>query len=120
MSALPADEDENAADRAAVERVRGRPLPDAWPVAALPPGARVRVIKDVRWDGPWKREFLGVIDTLGAPELVHHAQAEPEELAYWVKFDEPQCDSVGDGPYRKAQIWGRYIQLVVEEGDSSP
>jgi len=76
------------------------------------------VVKDVRWDGPWRREFVGVIDDVGARELVHHAQAEPDELAYWVRFDEPQLDSTGDGPYRKAQIWGRYLQ-VVEEGDLS-
>jgi hypothetical protein len=53
------------------------------------------------------------------PELVHHAQAQPDELAYWVRFDESQLDSAGDGPYRKAQIWGRYLQ-VIEEGDPSP
>ena len=78
-------------------------MPDAWPAAALPPGARVRVGKDVRWDGPWKREFLGVIDAVGAPEPVHHARAQPDELAYWVRFDEPQLDSTGDGRYRKAR-----------------
>src|SRR5947207_7004190 len=113
MATRRTDEDENVADRA-VERVLDRPLPDAWPASALPPGARVRVVKDARWDGPWKREFVGLIDDVGAPELVHHAQAQPDELAYWVKFDEPQLDSTGDGPYRKAQIWGRYLQVVEE------
>jgi hypothetical protein len=62
---------------------------------------------------------VGVIDDLGAPELVHHAQAQPDKLAYWVKFDEPQLDSAGDGPYRKAQIWAKYLQ-VVDEDDPSP
>ena len=119
VSTRRTDEDGNAADRSTVEHVLGRPTPDAWPASALPPGARVRVVKDLRWDGPWRHEFIGVIDDLGAPELVHHAQAQPDELTYWVKFDEPQLDSAGDGPYRKAQIWARYLQ-VVDEDDPSP
>lgn len=70
------------------------------------------VIKDVNWDGPWQSEFLGTIDAMGAPEIITHAHAEPGELAYWVRFDEPQLDSLGCGPYRKAMIWGRYLQPV--------
>src|SRR5205085_3392531 len=70
-----ADEGENAAERAAVEQILGRPLPDAWPAVALPLVARVRVVKDTGWDGPWRREFLGVVDDVGAPELVRHGQA---------------------------------------------
>ena len=50
--------------------------------------------------------------SVGAPEPVRHADALPGELMYWVKFDEPQLDAAGDGPYRKAQIWGRYLQLA--------
>lgn len=117
VSTGPADEGENAADRAAVEHVLGRPLPDVWPAAALPVGARVRVMQDVGWDGPWKREFLGVVDHVGAPELVRHGRAWPGELMYWVKFDEPEFDSAGDGPYRKAQIWSRFLHPVIEDED---
>jgi hypothetical protein len=72
----------------------------------------VRVVKDVRWDGPWKREFFGVIDSVGSPEPVCHEDAQRGELMYWVRFDEPQLDAAGVGPYQKAQIWGRYLQLV--------
>ena len=77
-------------------------------------------MKDAGWDGPWKREFLGVVDSLGAPELVRHDLAWPGESKYWVRFDEPEFDSAGDGPYRKAQIWGWYLQLVAEQHDSRP
>jgi hypothetical protein len=59
------------------------------------------------------REFLGVISPIEAPERVEHiTQARQSELAYWVVFDEPQWDSAGDGPYRKALIWDRYIRIA--------
>ncbi|WP_234308864.1 MULTISPECIES: ferrous iron transport protein A [Streptomyces] len=97
-------------DRQAVEYVLGRPLSQAWPPGALAPGSRVRVVRARDWDGPWQVEFTGVIDPMGAPEPNLHAQALDGELAYWVTFDAPQRDSCGDGPYRKAQIWDRYLR----------
>jgi hypothetical protein len=112
MLSRPNHDDGNAADRTAVEHVTGHPLPDAWPAAAMPVGTRVQVVKDANWDGPWAREFDGVIDALGAPEPVRHKLARPGELAYWVRFDGPQLDSAGDGPYRKAQIWDRYLRPI--------
>ncbi|GAA3124143.1 hypothetical protein GCM10020254_84210 [Streptomyces goshikiensis] len=59
---------------------------------------------------PWSQEFQGEIDGLEAPELLAHPMAEEGELVYWVAFDEPQYDSDGAGPYRKAQVWGRYLK----------
>lgn len=97
-------------DRGAVEGIRGSRLPQEWPPSALPAGTRVRVVHDPAWKGPWAREFYGHIDTTGAPEPVVHAQARPGELQYWVTFDELEYDADGDGPFRKAQIWGRYVQ----------
>jgi hypothetical protein len=110
----PDSADEDGRDRQALESILGHPLSDSpWPATALATGTRVRVIKDPAWDGPWATEFLGVIiDRLGVPELVRHPRAHPGELEYWVKFDEPQFDADGDGPYRTAQIWGRYLQPV--------
>ena len=75
----------------------------------MPPGTRVRVIKDSTWDGPWRRELTGTIDATMPPQLVEHEMARPGELAYFVAFDEPQHDSSGDGPYRKAEIWDRHL-----------
>jgi hypothetical protein len=75
---MVAREHEHRDDRAAVEHIRGRSLPTTWPAAALPPGARVRVIKDANWDGPWQTEFVGTIDTMGAPEIIDHAPQSPE------------------------------------------
>jgi len=84
-----------------------------WPITAFRPNARVKVIKDSDWDGPWKNEFFGTIDdSPGPPEPVASGRGLPGELRYWVRFDEPQYDYNGDGPYRKAQIWDRY--LIVE------
>jgi hypothetical protein len=103
---------DDLADRRAAEVVLGRSLSDTWPAGALVAGTRVRVVRDRTWDGPWKREFLGVIDAMGAPEPAQHASADLGEFVYWVTFDNPQYDSDGDGPYRKAQVWGRYLQAV--------
>ncbi|MFJ1755928.1 ferrous iron transport protein A [Kitasatospora sp. NPDC088134] len=82
------------------------------PEGSLAAGARVTVVRDRGWDGPWRAEFQGVVDALVAPEPVVHPQAEVGELAYWVAFDEPQYDSDGGGPYRKALIWSRYLRPV--------
>ncbi|MEV0277631.1 ferrous iron transport protein A [Streptomyces sp. NPDC050610] len=97
-------------DRRAVEHILGRPLSDEWPPGSMPPGTRVTVIRDSSWNGPWQKEFQGTIDDLGAPEPAQQANAREGELVYWVTFDEPQHESSGDGPYRKAQIWERYLR----------
>ncbi|MEU8844116.1 ferrous iron transport protein A [Streptomyces roseus] len=101
---------EDAGDRQAVEHILGRPLSQAWPMGALAPGSRVTVVRDQDWDGPWQVEFLGTVDAMGAPEPNTHAQALSGELLYWVTFDKSQYECDGAGPYRKAQIWGRYLR----------
>jgi hypothetical protein len=106
----------DAEDRHAVEHVLGRPLSSAWPRGALAPGSRVTVVRAPDWDGPWQNEFSGTIDAMGAPEPNEHVQAFSGELLYWVTFDTPQYDSDGCGPYRKAQIWGRYLRTGLEPG----
>ncbi|MEU5152373.1 MULTISPECIES: ferrous iron transport protein A [Streptomyces] len=105
---------EDMGDRQAIEHILGRPLSQAWPAGALAPGSRVTVVRDQDWDGPWQVEFLGTIDAMGAPEPNTHAQALRGELLYWVTFDESQYDCDGAGPYRKAQIWGRYLRAEQE------
>ncbi|MEU3985796.1 ferrous iron transport protein A [Streptomyces sp. NPDC026672] len=97
-------------DRQAMEHILRRPLSQTWPAGAPAPGSRVTVVRDQDWDGPWQVEFAGTIDAMGAPEPNEHAQALDGELLYWVAFDTPQYDSSGGGPYRKAQIWGRYLR----------
>lgn len=96
--------------RTAVEQIIGHPLPQRWPEDALPPGARVMVIQDHGWHGPWQREFLGTISDMAAPEPVNNPKGYAGELMYWVDFDEPQHDADGEGPFRKAQIWDRHLQ----------
>ncbi|GAA2603465.1 MULTISPECIES: ferrous iron transport protein A [Streptomyces] len=101
-------------DRQAIEHILGRPLIETWPAGALTPGSRVTVVRDQDWDGPWQVEFAGTIDAIGAPEPNEHAQSLSGELLYWVAFDAPQYDCDGAGPYRKAQIWGRYLRAEQE------
>ena len=88
--------------------------PGGWPPEAFPAGARVRIIKDPDWDGPWRQEFVGTVDDMEPPWLVEHELAHEGELAYWVTFDEPQHDCSPDGPYRKAQVWARHLRPAVE------
>ncbi|MFF1837412.1 ferrous iron transport protein A [Streptomyces sp. NPDC058231] len=107
---VPADVE----DRQAIEHILWRPLRQTWPTGALAPGSRVTVVRAQDWDGPWQVEFAGTIDAMGAPEPNEHAQALDGELLYWVTFDTSQYDSGGDGPYRKAQIWGRYLRAEPE------
>ncbi|MEY9969585.1 hypothetical protein ABIA33_007674 [Streptacidiphilus sp. MAP12-16] len=111
MTSDSAPDPESTLDRETLEHIVGRPLEQEWPASALAPGSRVRVLRDPAWDGPWQREFLGTIDDLAAPAPVQHAQARHGELAYWICFDEPQFDSGGEGPYRKALIWDRYLRF---------
>jgi hypothetical protein len=96
--------------RRAVEQIAGRQLPQQWLDDALRPGTRVVVMRDRGWSGPWQREFTGTISDMAAPEPIDRPTTETGELKYWVDFDEPQYDADGAGPFRKAQIWGRYIQ----------
>ncbi|MEV0263874.1 DUF6193 family natural product biosynthesis protein [Streptomyces sp. NPDC050617] len=104
-----------SADRRAIEHIRGRPMSDAWPPGSMSPGTRVTVIRDPSWNGPWQDEFPGTIDDLGTPEPAQQANAREGELAYWVTFDEPQYESNGDGPYRKAQISEQYLRRERQE-----
>jgi hypothetical protein len=106
------DDDQEALEREALERLRGFALPQEWPPGALRPGVRVRVIQDPTWGGPWLRVFSAKISALGAPEPARSRLAEPGELEYWVEFDEPELDRDADGPYDKAQIWDRYLETL--------
>lgn len=101
---------EHLGDREAIEHLIGRPLAQKWPPRALLAGTRVTVIQDEHWAGPWRQVFSGTISGMAAPESVDHPMAHDGELAYWVDFDEPQHDTSDDGPYRKAQIWARYLR----------
>lgn len=102
-------------DRKALEQIMGSERSStSWPVDAWPVGTRVRVVKDSDWDGPWRQEFLGTVDDTMPPRLIESKVAHPGELAYFVAFDEPQHDTSDDGPYRKAEIWARYLRLVGE------
>jgi hypothetical protein len=105
--------DDAAADRRALEAIIGRGLDDdEWPADALPPDTRVRVIQDQDWGGPWREVFLGTIDRTLAPQRVKNRVARADELEYSVTFDEPQLDASGEGPYRKAVIWDRYLEQL--------
>ncbi|MCW2495081.1 hypothetical protein [Jatrophihabitans sp.] len=106
-------DDEVLSDRRAIEAIIGRSLDDdEWPTTALPPGTRVRVIKDSACDGTWREVFLGTIDRALPPQLVQKRVANAGELEYSVDFDVLQLDAAGAGPYRKAVRWDRYLETL--------
>lgn len=107
------DDQQMRRDRQAVEAISGRSFDGMqWPADAMPPGTRVRVVKDPAWDGPWRNVFTATIDATIVPSPVQGAAARPCELEYSVTFDSPQHDMDGDGPYRKAVIWDRYLEQI--------
>jgi hypothetical protein len=107
------DLDDVTNDRTALEAVLGHSLEkDGWPADALAPGTRVRVIQDPEWGGPWREVFAGTVDRTMPPQPVRNLRSQPGELEYSVAFDEPQHDIDGSGPYRKAVIWDRYLEVI--------
>lgn len=51
--------------------------------------------------GPWT-------DGLSRQEF----SALGENTAYWVRFDDPQLDADGDGPYRAGSIWESALERI--------
>jgi hypothetical protein len=78
-------------------------------------------VRDPDWNGPWPSEPLGTIDAHAAapirvidlatmpevnvPDSDRHPMAE-----YLVRFDEPQIDCDGAGPFTSAVIWEKYLR----------
>ena len=75
-------------------------------------GTRVEVLKDEASDGPWMRNFTGVVDTSIPPTSIENPAAQNGEMNYFIRFDEPQLDAAGSGPYRSAVIWERYLRVL--------
>lgn len=79
----------------------------------LVPGARVRVIKDPEWDGPWPTEPLGTIEPALPDQVFLTNDTEWGRVReYKVRFDEPARDADGQGPYRAAVIWQQYLRVA--------
>ena len=82
------------------------------PVKPLPVGTRVRVRQDPDFPpGPWPAEPLGVV-TDGPEEVPGRGGPMP---TYWIRFDEPQVDVDGDGPYESSQVLGKYLDVAAEK-----
>jgi hypothetical protein len=87
------------------------------------PGARVKVVRDPEWNGPWPSEPTGIIDPdaefpmrtvdLAATPEIHVPDSERGVMReFLVRFDQPQRDGDGAGPYESAVIWEKYLRLV--------
>lgn len=76
--------------------------------APLPSGTRVRVHQDPDFGpGPWPDEPAGTVGTFDMVETM-----QGPERTYWVRFEEPQRDVDGDGPYRESQVLERYLERL--------
>lgn len=93
-----------------LRRSGGKLYPESGPERPCHRGLACGSSKTPSGMAPWREVFAGNISGMAAPDLVEHDLARPGELAYWVNFDEPQLDANGDGPYRKAYIWARYLE----------
>lgn len=90
--------------------------------SGLVAGTRVRVVRSTDFDGPWRQEFLGTIDpeadapiaVVDPSTLSEYVSARwPEPIReFLVRFDEPQIDAEGAGPYCAAVIWETYLVRV--------
>jgi hypothetical protein len=68
----------------------------------------------VRSTGGWRADFVGTVETLAEPAgTVGH-----DDHTYFIRFDYPQFDLDGDGPYRGAQILGRHLALLKPDFES--
>jgi hypothetical protein len=54
------------------------------------------------WDGGLTRQEKSALGT---------------NTVYWVRFDEPQYDADGDGPFRGGQIWESALSVVTEKAN---
>ena len=86
----------------------------------LVPGARVRVIKDPEWNGPWPSEPLGVIEKVGNDNVVMADSPWGPVRQYFVRFQSPQRDADGDGPFTSALIWQQYLRVEPSPSQPSP
>lgn len=68
---------------------------------------RVRITQDYTWG----QGAIGTIDT-GVPNIVEGVKGNI--YCYSVRFDIPQIDADGDGPYVLATIESDYLELLDE------
>jgi len=78
-------------------------------------GDRVKVRRDPdHGPGPWPDEPTGTVaDHPLAPEgqsWVATAMRYRARRTYWIRFDEPQLDADGDGPYSDSEVLERYLE----------
>lgn len=79
----------------------------------LMPGTRVRVRQDVTYGpGPWPAEPTGTLEPIGPEPFTEIETQFGHDRMYFVRFDEPQHDVDGDGPYESSQVLGKYLEAL--------
>jgi hypothetical protein len=78
-------------------------------------GDRVRVLPHCPWAKGVTATIIGGLqgDSMKFRRIV--AASDGTRVYYFLAFDEPQLDEIGDGPYIGAEIESQYIELLAAE-----
>jgi hypothetical protein len=60
--------------------------------------------------GPWPAEPTGVVESLSGNEFAEIETRLGRDRMYFVRFDVPQLDADGEGPYVSSQVLGKYLE----------
>jgi hypothetical protein len=77
-------------------------------------GSKVVVRRDPDYGpGPWPAEPAGrIVAYPDGSAWVNVTTQQGPERSWLVRFDEPQHDVDGDGPYRESQVLERYLRAI--------
>jgi hypothetical protein len=81
-------------------------------------GDRVKVRRDPEYGpGPWPDEPTGTVTqhpgALDGEGWVATTTLRGVRRTYWIRFDSPQRDADGDGPYSESEVLDRYLLRLV-------
>jgi hypothetical protein len=80
----------------------------------LSPGDRVRVVPDPDSGlSPWPGQPTATVIASPTGEAFEETSTRRGlRRTYWVRFDEPQLDLDGDGPYTSSQVLDLHLQRL--------
>ena len=79
---------------------------------ALRPGARVEILTDPVFGGPFSEPCFGTVQSSERAHGLTPAAARESKFVYWIVFDTPMLDRDGDGPYATSHVLSKYIRAV--------
>lgn len=80
----------------------------------LSPGDRVLILPDPVFVGPWPNECLATVISVARARNLTPQASRRNKFVYMVRFDEPQLDGDGDGPYTSTEVLSQYVARAGE------